>query len=60
MTTSKSEIEAAVRRASRQGKLSCKTAFKLAESLAVTPRKVGAVANELKIKIVGCQLGLFK
>lgn len=45
---------------SKEGKLSCKEAFKLAESLGVSPSEVGKAANEKKIKIVGCQLGCFK
>jgi arginyl-tRNA synthetase len=41
------------------GKLPCAVAFRIAKKLKVSPREVGDVANELKIKISSCQLGCF-
>lgn len=41
------------------GKLPCAVAFTIARKLKVAPRDVGQAANELKIKIAGCQLGCF-
>ena len=42
-----------------EGKLSCCRALQLAEKLEVSPSDVGRAANELKIKIVRCELGCF-
>ena len=41
------------------GRLPCAVAFNMARSLNVTPRMVGDKANELKIRIIDCQLGCF-
>ena len=41
------------------GTLSCCKALELAEKLEVTPSEVGQAANDLKIKIVRCELGCF-
>ena len=40
-------------------KLSCKKAFALAEEFECLPVVVGRLADEMKIKIYGCQLGCF-
>ena len=41
------------------GRLPCAVAFKMAGKLDVTPGIVGDKANELKIRIINCQLGCF-
>ncbi|MBI2329546.1 MAG: hypothetical protein HYU85_07955 [Chloroflexi bacterium] len=41
------------------GSLPCAVAFKVAETLKVTPREVGDAATRQKIKISRCQLGCF-
>lgn len=53
------EIKTAVQNAAKDGKLSCTAARKLAEELGVAPREIGQMADELKIKIYGCELGCF-
>ena len=42
-----------------EGRLSCPLAFKVARRLEVSRQQVGNVANELNVRISGCQLGLF-
>lgn len=42
-----------------QGKISCTDARKLAEELDVHPGEIGDLCNELKIKILACELGCF-
>ena len=49
------ELEAS----SANGRLPCAVALKMAGKLDITPRMVGAKANELKIRIISCQLGCF-
>ncbi len=41
------------------GKLPCAVAFKVARDLNITPGTVGDKANELKVRIINCQLGFF-
>ena len=40
-------------------RLSCESAFEIAQRLGVEPIAVGRAANHLGIKIVDCQLGCF-
>ncbi len=40
-------------------KLPCKKAFAIAAEFDCLPADVGRLCDELKIKIYGCQLGLF-
>lgn len=42
------------------GKITCKEALEIAAEEKVSPLKVGEMLNELKIKIISCQLGCFK
>jgi hypothetical protein len=42
-----------------EGKLPCSAARKIAEEQGVLYSEVGEAANELGIKITGCQLGCF-
>ena len=60
MAITKRELEEAVSKKSRKGKMSCAVALKLAAELGVTPKRVGNTCNALKIKIGNCQLGCFK
>jgi len=39
--------------------ISCTEALGLAEKLNIAPIKIGNICNELKIKIMNCQLGCF-
>ena len=48
-----------VRSAAVDNRLSCERAHDLARELNVSLREIGAVCNELKIKISACQLGCF-
>ena len=53
------EIADRITKSLTEGKLSCPSAFKVARRLEVSPQQVGEAANELKVKISRCQLGLF-
>ncbi|GAV22617.1 hypothetical protein [Carboxydothermus pertinax] len=54
------KIKIEVEKVAKDGKIPCKVALELADRLNVPPKKIGDVANELKIKIAACQLGCFK
>lgn len=53
------DIKAEIQAAAPQGKIPCAVALKLAEELGVTRAEMGELLNELKIKIIQCQLGCF-
>ncbi|MDF9409169.1 MAG: hypothetical protein A4E52_01232 [Pelotomaculum sp. PtaB.Bin013] len=54
-----SEILEAVEKTSKDKRISCTEARRLAEELKVPPRLIGEAANKLKIKIKACELGCF-
>ncbi|NMA55084.1 MAG: hypothetical protein GX952_04015, partial [Firmicutes bacterium] len=56
---SKEQIRQEVQKLAPEGKLACAQAFALAKKLGLKPKAIGQVADELKIRIVSCQLGLF-
>ncbi len=60
MAKNSEEIKTAVQNAAKDGRLSCPVARKLASDLGVAPREIGQMANELKIKLYGCELGCFE
>lgn len=45
--------------AAQNNRLPCAGAFAIAESLGVSSRQVGEVADTMRIKIARCQLGCF-
>lgn len=53
------KIADAVRERTKEGKLSCGAAFRIAEKLEVNPLRVGETADELGVRLHRCQLGLF-
>ncbi len=53
------EIKARIQAAAPEGKIPCAAAFKLAEELNISRSRLGELLNELRIKIVSCQLGCF-
>jgi hypothetical protein len=57
MTTA--DIKARIQAAAPEGKIPCAAAFKLAEELGLSRSRLGELLNELRIKIVNCQLGCF-
>ncbi len=59
MPVSKEDLIAAITKASDDGRLTCEKAHVLGEELDVPLTEIGAVCNELNIKIKDCQLGCF-
>ncbi len=55
----KAKISEKLKALSKNGKVSCNQALKLAEEEKVSSRDLGNLLNELKIKVMGCQLGCF-
>jgi len=53
------EIKKMIMEKQSNQKIACKSAIDIADQAGVPRRKVGEMLNELKIKIVACQLGCF-
>jgi hypothetical protein len=53
------ELRARVQAAAPEGKIPCARAFVLAEDLDLSRKELGELLNELRIKIIQCQLGCF-
>ena len=53
------KIIEAIQAASENNRLSCEKAHELARDLNISLPEIGAICNELKIKIAACQLGCF-
>ena len=43
----------------KNNRISCKQALRIAEEEQVPPKVIGEMLNEMKIKVVTCQLGCF-
>ncbi len=53
------ELIKEVRKAAVNGRLSCEAAHRLSGEMKVPLGEIGALCNELNIKIASCQLGCF-
>ena len=53
------ELKSRIRAAAPEGKIACAAAFRLAEDLKISRQEMGNLLNELRIKIIQCQLGCF-
>jgi hypothetical protein len=53
------EAKNRIRAAATEGKIPCAAAFRLAEELGISRQDLGNLLNELRIKIIQCQLGCF-
>ena len=56
---SQEDIKVRIKAAAPEGKIACAAAFRLAEELGLSRIDLGEMFNELKIKIIHCQLGCF-
>ncbi len=54
------ELKELISEKQKEQRIACKTALQIAEMAGVSPRKVGELLNEMKIKIHSCQLGCFQ
>lgn len=53
------ELTREIRKRAVNGRLSCEAAHQLSGEHRVSLQEIGALCNELKIKIADCQLGCF-
>lgn len=52
-------IASAIRDRIQEGDFRCTDAFRIADDLGVTPLTIGETADEIRVRIERCQLGLF-
>jgi hypothetical protein len=48
-----------VKSQTKNGKIACKQALKISTEEGISSKDLGALLNELKIKVANCQLGCF-
>jgi hypothetical protein len=53
------QIIEAIQTAAENDRLGCEKAHELTRDLNISLQEIGAICNELKIKIADCQLGCF-
>ncbi len=53
------EVKNRISAAAPEGKIPCAAAFRLAEELGISRQDLGNLLNDLRIKIIQCQLGCF-
>jgi len=53
------EVRRKLKEVSREGKVTCAQAEKIAEESGLSRLQVGKLINELDLKITSCQLGCF-
>jgi hypothetical protein len=54
------EVIKAIKGRAKEGRIPCAVCFQIAEEYHIPKRELGALLNELGIKVIQCQLGLFK
>lgn len=59
MSVMQEDLKDKIRQAAPEGRIPCALAFKVAEDLGISRKEMGELLNELKIKIIQCQLGCF-
>jgi LAO/AO transport system kinase len=55
----KEQVVAKIKSATKDGRISCSEALGIARDMGVSPKEVGDLLNDMKIKIHSCQLGCF-
>ena len=53
-------IRQSIQRAARDGKVACKLLLDLAERTGTPAKEIGALCNQMGIRISRCQLGCFR
>ena len=54
------DVRELIRGKAVDGKVACRALLELAAQTRTSPKEVGRLCNELKLKIAACQLGCFR
>jgi hypothetical protein len=55
----KEQVAEKITSVTKEGKISCRQALGIARDMDLSPKELGDLLNEMKIKIASCQLGCF-
>ena len=53
------DMKTRIKAAAPEGKIPCAAAFRLAEELGISRNDLGTLLNDMRIRIIQCQLGCF-
>jgi hypothetical protein len=56
----RNQVIEAVKERAKEGRIPCAVCFQIAEEYGIPKRELGELLNELGIKVIQCQMGLFK
>lgn len=56
----KEKIISAIRQRVQEDRIACAVCFKIAEEFDIPKKKLGEILNEIGVKVIQCQLGLFR
>ncbi|MBW2038155.1 MAG: hypothetical protein JRI46_00940 [Deltaproteobacteria bacterium] len=56
----KEKVIAAIKQRAKEGRIPCAVCFQIAEECNISKKELGEIINKLGIKVIQCQLGLFK
>ncbi len=56
----KERVISAIKQRAKEGRMPCAVCFQIAEEYNVSKKELGVLLNKLGIKVIHCQLGLFK
>jgi alanyl-tRNA synthetase len=54
------QIIEAIKKKVKEDRIPCAVCFQIAEEYGIPKRELGELLNELGIKVIQCQMGLFK
>jgi hypothetical protein len=55
----RAKVIEAIKERAQDGRIPCAVCFRIAEEYGIPKRELGELLNELGIKVIQCQLGLF-
>ncbi len=55
----KEQVAEKIKSVTKEGRISCRQALGIARDMDLSPKELGDLLNEMKIKIISCQLGCF-
>jgi hypothetical protein len=56
----RNQVIEAVKERAKEDRIPCAVCFQIAEEYGIPKRELGKLLNELGIKVIQCQMGLFK
>jgi hypothetical protein len=53
------QVIEAIKKKAKEDRIPCAVCFQIAEEYGIPKREIGQLVNELGIKVIQCQLGMF-